>query len=248
MWVKWAKVKVRCFTFIFRRTLSVKFLRNVFVGDFWNGTEKKKRKRNTGRHKVSLNDFVVLIKLEFTCGLTRRKMVELNFLRCSGRRRASLVGFCMPGISDILDAWTGRKAFELWRRVLTTSSGQVTTAPAVPATLLGEMKTLVKLILMAAEICTKTQSTLSLQDAIVHNGLCKYLRRSAKSRERWCPNQESFKKQYFGPPWDWSNHWQRLTFMCTRAIRKFQQSSRTSFGRRDNLIHSYFPVNIHKLL
>lgn len=155
---------------------------------------EEEKEMDTGRHKVGLNDFVVLINLEFTCGLTRRKMVELNFLRCSGRRRASLVGFCMPGSSDILDAWTGRKAFELWRRVLTTSSGQVTTAPAVPATLLGEMKTLVKLILMVAEICTKKlQPIFSLQDAIVHDGLCKYLRRCAKSREGWRREPRKFK-------------------------------------------------------
>lgn len=71
-----------------------------------------------------------------TWGLTRRKIVELNFLRCSGRLKASLVGFCIPGSSEILDAWTGTKALELCKRVFTTSNGHVTTAPAVPATLL----------------------------------------------------------------------------------------------------------------
>lgn len=76
-----------------------------------------------------------MIESSVTCGLTRRKMVELNFRRCSGRLRASLVGFCRPGSSEILEACTGMKAFELCSRVLTTSSGQVTTAPAVPATL-----------------------------------------------------------------------------------------------------------------
>lgn len=85
-----------------------------------------------------MNDKMSIVggnEIEFTCGLTRRKMVELNFRRCSGRLRASLVGFCNPGNSEILDACTGIKAFELCKRVLTTSKGHVITAPAVPATL-----------------------------------------------------------------------------------------------------------------
>lgn len=74
----------------------------------------------------------------FTWGLVRRsKVLVQSFRRCSGRRSASLAGFCRPGNSAILELWRaciGRKA-ELWKRVFTTSRGHVRTAPAVPATL-----------------------------------------------------------------------------------------------------------------
>lgn len=77
---------------------------------------------------------------EFTCGRIRLKIVELNFLRCSGRRSALCVEeFWMPvkseEVREDLCTGLGRKAFELCNLVLTTSNGHVTTAPAVPATL-----------------------------------------------------------------------------------------------------------------
>lgn len=102
-----------------------------------SGTEQREEKETAvAREGTKMNLFAMRVtRSGFTCGLTRRKMVELNFRRCSGRRRASLVGFCSPGSSEILEACTGMKALELCKRVLTTSSGQVTTAPAVPATL-----------------------------------------------------------------------------------------------------------------
>lgn len=115
-----------------------------------SGIEQKEKKGESRAppttQQMSLNEPVQLKSvLIITCGRTRLKIVELNFLRCSGRLKASLVGFCMPGSSEILEAWIGRKALELWRRVFTTSSGQVTTAPAVPATLLN-ITTLVSLV------------------------------------------------------------------------------------------------------
>ena len=63
-------------------------------------------------------------------------IVELNFLRCSGRLKAEYE-FCTLDVSEIRAERVGvdKKAFELCRRVFTTSNGHVTTAPAVPATL-----------------------------------------------------------------------------------------------------------------
>lgn len=90
------------FTLIFSRILSTKLLRNIFVGHFWNGTEKREEK-DTEDKPVS-HDAICSIEMSFTCGRTRLRIVELNFLRCSGRRKASLVGFCIPGSSEILDA------------------------------------------------------------------------------------------------------------------------------------------------
>lgn len=121
------------------------FVKKIFAHGFrrwlleWNRKRRRKNKAPPTTQQMSLNE-PVQFKSVFvvTCGRTRLKIVELNFLRCSGRLKASLVGFCMPGSSEILEAWMGRKAFELWRRVFTTSSGQVTIAPAVPATLLNK--------------------------------------------------------------------------------------------------------------
>uniref|UniRef100_W8B9C6 Uncharacterized protein n=1 Tax=Ceratitis capitata TaxID=7213 RepID=W8B9C6_CERCA len=65
-----------------------------------------------------------------TCGCDLlRKMVVLNLRRCSGRNN-SLAPFVEPGGSRRVGP---RKELELCKRVLTTSKGQVTTAPTVPA-------------------------------------------------------------------------------------------------------------------
>lgn len=128
-------------------SVSVEFYRRIFFSTFLSvtsGTEHREKKRKgemgwRGHKKVWVMMSFVHMWLWFTCGLDRLNMVELNFRRCSGRRKASLVGFCIPGSSEILDACTGEKAFELCKRVFTTSNGHVTTAPAVPATLLRKL-------------------------------------------------------------------------------------------------------------
>jgi hypothetical protein len=77
-----------------------------------------------------------------TCALARRKIVVESRRRCSGR--LWIVGFWKARESAIfgLFKWIGINE-ELCNRVLTTSRGHVTTAPAVPATL--QLKNLKKI-------------------------------------------------------------------------------------------------------
>jgi hypothetical protein len=77
---------------------------------------------------------------QFTWGRLR-SMVAVYWRRCSGRCRASGMELCLLWNSDRLRG--GRNADELLCcRVLTTSRGQVTIAPTVPATLYTEEKTI----------------------------------------------------------------------------------------------------------
>lgn len=119
---------------------SVEFYRKRLCTTLLVSSVMEQRVKKDARYTCK-QAFMAYIKVSrqiiITWGLIRLKIVELNFLRCSGRRNASLVyEFCTPANSERRDdRLIGKKAFELCKRVFTTSNGHVTTAPAVPATL-----------------------------------------------------------------------------------------------------------------